>query len=210
MTALSALSELSVQPTNGLQSHACLPRAIFGHLDYEVLTVQPEHVEPIRCWRNAQMAVLRQAEPIAQAQQQRYFAEHIWPTLAQPQPPQILLALRHRGELIGYGGLVHIAWHHRRAEISFLLDPRRTADEAAYANDFSAFLALVRQVGFEALGLRRLFTETYAFRRHHIGVLEANGFQLEGVLRGHVLMDRQPVDSQIHGCLSPLQDPHAN
>jgi RimJ/RimL family protein N-acetyltransferase len=207
---MTALSATHATPTNGLQSYACLPQAVFRHGLYEALTVQPEHVEPIRCWRNAQMAVLRQAEPIIPAQQQRYFADRIWPTLAQPQPPQILLGLRHRGELIGYGGLVHIAWHHRRAEISFLLDPRRTADEAAYAGDFSAFLALARQVAFQALGLRRLFTETYAFRRHHISVLEANGFQLEGVLRGHVLIDSQSVDSQFHGCLSPLQDPHAN
>ena len=186
-----------------MNAYACLPRQHVADGAYALSCVQAQHTEPIRLWRNAQMDVLRQAAPISAEQQQRYFAQHIWPTLALPQPANVLLALHHQGQLIGYGGLVHIAWEHRRAEVSFLLDDARTHDAAGYAADFSAFLNLLATVAFDDLGFRRLFTETYAMRHHHIQVLQANGFELEGVLRQHVLINGEPVDSLMHGRLSP-------
>lgn len=39
------------------------------------------------------------------------------------EPSQVLVALERAGVLIGYGGLVHISWANRRAEVSFLLTP---------------------------------------------------------------------------------------
>lgn len=170
--------------------------------DHAITGLQPVHTEAIRQWRNAQMDVLRQREPISPEQQRRYFDTEVWPTLRMPHPPQLLLSFSHAGRPIGYGGLVHIAWPHRRAEVSFLLDPARTADPAAYAADFGAFLTLLKQLAFGPLGLQRLWTETYATRGHHIGVLEANGFAFEGRLRRHVILDGQPVDSLLHGCLA--------
>lgn len=193
-----------------MNAYACLRQQHFEHGAYALMPVQPEHIEPIRQWRNAQLDVLRQAEPITALQQQAYFAQQIWPTLAQPQPANLLLALMHEGQLIGYGGLVHIVWAHQRAEVSFLLDPTRTQDPAHYAADFSAFLGLLATVAFDDLGLRRLFTETYALRTHHISVLEVNQFVREGVLRGHVLINGGPVDSLMHGRLAPdINSPHS-
>ena len=103
--------------------------------------------------------------------------------------------------MIGYGGLVHIAWEHRRAEISFLLDPARVAAPGSYAVDYANFLSLIKEIAFECLGLHRLFTETYATRTHHISVLEDSEFRHEGVLRDHVIIEGRPVDSLLHGCL---------
>jgi RimJ/RimL family protein N-acetyltransferase len=185
-----------------MNTYACLKRQHFEHQGYALLPVQPEHIEPIRLWRNAQMDVLRQSAPITAEQQLAYFDRHIWPTQALAQPANLLLALLHEGRLIGYGGLVHIAWEHRRAEVSFLLDAARIHSEAQYAADFSAFLSLLATVAFDDLGFRRLFTETYAMRLHHIAVLQANQFDLEGVLRQHVLIDGRPVDSLMHGRLA--------
>lgn len=186
-----------------MNTYACLPRQHVEHHGHALLPVQPAHIEPIRQWRNAQMDVLRQSAPISADQQQDYFARHIWPTQSLAQPANLLLGLLHEGRLIGYGGLVHIAWQHRRAELSFLLDPQLSRNEARYAADFSAFIGLVAELAFDDLRFRRLFTETYAMRRHHIAVLEANRFQAEGVLRQHVLIDGAAVDSLLHGRLSP-------
>ena len=187
-------------------SYACLPTLPLMLGDYSLNDLQPAHIEDIRQWRNAQMAVLRQREPISPAQQRQYFETQVWPILALPHPPQILRALCHQGRLIGYGGLVHIAWPHRRAEVSFLLDPQRTREEAGYAADFSAFLTMLKTMAFGPLALQRLWTETYATRDRHVAVLEANGFEPEGRLRRHVIHDGLAVDSLLHGCLSP----HAN
>lgn len=183
-------------------AYACMTRPVLRAGTLSVRAVQKAEIEAIRRWRNAQMEVLRQAEPISPEQQEAYFVRHIWPQYALPRPDTILLSYREGDALIGYGGLVHIAWAHRRAELSFLLDPVHTTDEAAYARYFGGFLGLMKRLGFADLGLNRLFTETYATRPHHIAVLESAGFKREGVMREHVWIGGQPVDSILHGCLS--------
>ena len=50
-----------------------------------------------------------------------YFEKNIWSELKKNDPNQILLAIEQNGQLIGYGGLVHISWVYKRAELSFLL-----------------------------------------------------------------------------------------
>jgi len=160
--------------------------------------IHPDHIEAIRQWRNQQLDVLRQSRPITREEQERYFATHVWPVTADPQPPQVLVSY-FDGELhIGYGGLVHIAWEHKRAEVSFLLDPARGG---RYRPDFATFLRLIRQLAFRQLGLRRIFTETYAIRTEHIAILEESGFEREGIMRDHVIIGGKPVHSIIHGCL---------
>jgi RimJ/RimL family protein N-acetyltransferase len=181
--------------------YACLPRPRLEENGVWIETIQPGDIESIRLWRNAQLEVLRQPAPITPEQQQAYFAAQIWPTLALAQPCNILVSY-HAGErLIGYGGLVHIAWEHKRAEISFLLDPVELAPKEHYAMRFKAFLGLMKTLAFKDLGFTRLFTETYALRPDHIAVLESAGFVREGVMRQHVRINGVGVDSLLHGCL---------
>jgi RimJ/RimL family protein N-acetyltransferase len=180
-------------------SWKCLTRQRFVQGTYAIVPLEPEHIEPIRCWRNAQLDVLRQSAPITPPQQEAYFARHIWPTMAEAEPANILMALLRDQAHIGYGGLVHVSWADRRAELSFLVDPARAGDLERYRADFSAFLALAQQMAFEDLRLHRVFTETYAIRRHHIGILEAAGFVREGVMRDHVRIGGTFVDSILHG-----------
>lgn len=184
-------------------TYACLPKPVIRGGDLSLMAVQPEHIEPIRLCRNAQMEVLRQSAPISSDEQVAYYAATIWPDMARPQPRNIIFTYLERDEFVGYGGLVHIAWQHRRAEVSFLLEPQLAGVERTYTRYFSAFLRLIQSVAFQDLKLHRLFTETYATRAHHISVLEASGFALEGRMRDHVRIQDEPVDSLIHGCLSP-------
>lgn len=168
---------------------------------YSIEPVQDEHVELIRLWRNAQMDILRQRYPISKEVQGRYFEERIWPEMEKAEPDTMLFAYFRREEVIGYGGLVHLAWPHRRGEVSFLLAPHRVTDIESYCAEFAIFLDLIKQLAFDGLALRRIFTETYAMRTRHIATLEGSGFQLEGVLRWHVSVAGTPMDSLIHGCL---------
>lgn len=178
--------------------YQCLPWTERPAGAYLLRAVQPEDIESIRLWRNAQMDVLRQSAPIEPDAQRRYFAENVWPQLELTEPMQILLAIERDGLFVGYGGLVHVAWNDQRAEVSFLLDPD-CAD--GYAEVFGAFLDALKSVAFDDLGLHRLFTETYAHRTAHIAILEQAGFEREGVLRDHVRISGNPVDSILHGCL---------
>lgn len=171
-----------------------------GMLDLRA--VQPSDIDAIRQWRNAQMDVLRQTTPISAEGQKRYFAEHVWSEIEKLEPSQILLAIESDGVLIGYGGLVHISWPNRRAEVSFLLTPDLEKKPGALTSLFSRFLVLLAQLAFEDLGLRRLCTETFAHRARHIAILEASGFRYEGCLREHVLIDGKPTDSLTHGLLA--------
>jgi RimJ/RimL family protein N-acetyltransferase len=182
-------------------SYSCLQDQRISSGEYCLIPVQEEHIDSIRQWRNQQMKVLRQGSIITETQQKLYFSEKIWPELNRRNPSNILMGLLYEDRLIGYGGLVHIAWEHRRAEVSFLLATERARDPEIYANDFNAYLGLIKFLALGQLALNRLFTETYHFRERHIHILENAGFVREGVLRQHIFLDGIPIDSLIHGIL---------
>lgn len=185
------------------------PSAI-GRKSAEELTIRSLRkgdIEAIRVWRNDQLAILRQHKPITRAEQRRYFRKHVWPTKSMAKPPQILFAIEKDSILVGYGGLVNISWHNRRAEVSFLLDPKVESSTAEREVVFLGFLALMRDLAFSQLCLQRLFTETFAHRVNHISSLEKFGFCPEGLMKSHVLINGQLTDSVIHGL---LRDPPAS
>lgn len=183
--------------------YCCMPRETISNDILSLSCIQPEHIESIRQWRNVQMSVLRQKAEIDEQQQVKYFNAYIWPTLNQTQPANILLSL-HRGEtLIGYGGLVHIAWEDLRAEVSFLLDPALVGSDSVYSDMFNGFLELISDFAFYDLQFNRLFTETWRSRTLHIETLEAASFHREGIMKEHTIQCGVPTDSVIHGRLAP-------
>jgi carbamoyl-phosphate synthase large subunit len=184
------------------QAYSVMPRPRLKDRELTLRAVQSADIESIRQWRNAQMNVLRQSTVITPAAQQRYFAEHVWPSKTSRHPSQILLAIERHGQLIGYGGLVHFAWAYRRAEISFLLEPNLERDTHLLADIFTRFLRLLQILAFEDLQLQRLTTETYAHRTVHIRALEAAGHRLEGRLVSHVHVEGKPCDALVHGLLA--------
>jgi RimJ/RimL family protein N-acetyltransferase len=184
-----------------MKAYQCMPKQTVGDGPLSVQAVQPHHIEQIRRWRNAQMGILRQSALIMPEDQEAYYREHVWPDMDSQQPRNILLAYLENGNLIGYGGLVHISWEHLRAEVSFLIEPRLVDVREDYVRYFSSFLRLMKILAFDDLGFERLFTETYAIRDHHISILENTGFRREGTLKHHVRIDNQAIDSVIHGCI---------
>ncbi|BDI59747.1 GNAT family N-acetyltransferase [Qipengyuania nanhaisediminis] len=170
--------------------------------DYAIRCVESDDIEAIRYWRNSQMEVLRQREVITAEAQTRYFKETIWPQMNEARPNTILVTVLYQGERIGYGGLVHCAWAHRRAEISILFDPAIAARREKYRSALLAFLDMIGAIGFGRLGFNRLTLETYAFRSFHIRVLEEAGYACEGRLREHVSVGGRLVDSLLHARLA--------
>lgn len=183
-------------------SYACLRSPLVDASGRALVSLRAEDMIEIGRWRNEQMDALRQSTPLSDEDQRRYFREVVTPTMSQAQPRMILVSYLLDGTCIGYGGLVHLDWQAGRAEVSFLVATHRTLDAAAYRADFTAFLALLRQLAFERLPLKRLFTETYDIRPHHVAALEAAGFRPEGRLRRHQFVAGRLVDTLFHGMLS--------
>ncbi|GAB3320687.1 hypothetical protein GCM10027511_31180 [Hymenobacter humi] len=180
-----------------------LPQAEYRWENYRLIPIRYEDREPIRAWRNAQLEVLRQAEPLTAEQQDAYFQRVVLPLFEQEKPGQLLFSLLHHDELVAYGGLVHVSWPDSRAEVSFLTEPARAAEPETYRNDFLAHLRLLGQAAFVGLKFNRLFTETYDIRPAHVAILEEAGFRLEGRLRQHVRLAPDTfADSLMHGQLA--------
>ena len=179
-----------------------MPEARITKGDIALRAIEPNDIEVIRQWRNAQMDVLRQSAPITPEEQGHYFSKYVWPEKLKAAPGQILLAIEYSDEFVGYGGLVHISWPNRRAEVSFLLAPELERDDKLRSMVFGKFLRLLQIFAFEKLGLHRLYTETFKHRGVHLSTLESVGFRLEGCMRAHELIDGLPTDSLLHGCLA--------
>lgn len=185
-----------------MRRYAHLPSLDCAAGPYALRCIDDADIEPIRQWRNAQLSVLRQTAPIGPEEQERYFARAIWPQMAAEQPETILVAILRGGERIGYGGLVHCAWDHARAEVSVLFAPAIAADITAYRSALLGFFTLIDEIAFARLSFNRLTLETYAIRRFHIAVVEEAGYLREGRLREHVMVDGSPCDSLLHARLA--------
>jgi len=180
----------------------CLNQNHYQDADgYEIVPIRSVDIENIRQWRNEQQLILRQNSIITPQQQEKYFEEQIWPSFQEEQPNQLLFSYLYHQVFIGYGGLTRIDWENKRAEISFLVEPQRVMNLPVYSQDFSHFLNLIRQVAFTGLHFHRLYTETFAFRKDHIYILEQQGFKREGILRNHVHKKNEWIDSIFHGQL---------
>lgn len=188
--------------TAPLNRYLVLPSSLIEMGSLALRAVAPEDIDFIRQWRNAQMPVLRQSSPISLEEQQRYFAKHVWPFMESLRPPQLLLAIERQGELIGYGGLVHINWEASRAEVSFLLKPEYESQEDTLSQIFREYLDAIYELAFVSLGLHRLTTETFEFRKVHLKVMEESGLKLEGILRSHVRVGGELMSSYLHGILA--------
>ncbi len=161
-------------------------------LSYEDLT-------KIKEWRNSQIDVLRQWKPLTDQNQEEWFHR------ISKDESQAVFAIKNvidgKEELIGYCALVRIDTINRRAELSFLVDPSRAQDKALYERDMRCSLALLCAYGFDQIGLHKIFTETFEFRKEHMLILEGFGFRREGSMRDHQWKKGRFWDSTLHSML---------
>jgi len=140
-------------------------------------TVQPEDIEKIRIWRNAQIDFLRQKSHITKVDQIEYFEKNIWPELDILNPNNILLSFTLKNKMIGYGGLVHISWEFLKAESSFILNNKIDHNSEKYKIYINKFFILLKKFAFEDLKLLKISSETFKHRKRHIQLLENIGFK---------------------------------
>lgn len=181
-----------------IDQYVCLSSMPVSDGNYELDSLRKSEMECVRLWRNSQIEVLRQSSPLSKFEQENYYLNSVLPDKLSPFPSNILLSIRRLGVLIGYGGLVHIDWTSRQAEVSFLLSPEIMKNEVDYEDAFKAYLTLVGILAKEILSLNELNSETYEFRKRHIELIEFCGFTATGFLEKKAFVNGQYFRSILH------------
>lgn len=183
-----------------MTNYKCLKQQEYMFGDCCIVPLRYEDRFLIMKWRNEQIYHLRQTRPLTEDDQQRYFDNVVYKLYDNPNPDQILFTYLNRGICIGYGGLVHINWIDRNAEISFIMDTQ--LEKEHFAEHWSNYLTMLKQVAFGDLGLHKIFTYAFDLRPHLYSVLETNGFVREATLIDHCVFEGEYKDVVIHSLIN--------
>jgi len=155
----------------------------------------------LKC-RNEQVYHLRQYKPLTEADQENYFNTVVNKLFDQEQPNQLLFSYLQDEECIGYGGLVHINWIDKNAEISFIMNTE--LEKENFSLHWKTFLKLIEQVGFNELKLYKIFTYAFDLRPHLYAPIEDSGFAKEAILKNHCFFNGAYKDVIIHSKFNTL------
>jgi RimJ/RimL family protein N-acetyltransferase len=177
-----------------------LNKQVFTKREFSIVPIRKEDRYKIMKWRNEQIYHLRQTKPLMIEDQNRYFSDVVSKLFEQEKPKQILFSYLEDGECIGYGGLVHINWVDKNAEISFIMDTIREQNE--FKKHWSIYLDLIEQVAFKELGLHKIYTYAFDLRPHLYSTLEENAYNQEAVFKEHSFFNGKFIDVVIHSKIS--------
>jgi RimJ/RimL family protein N-acetyltransferase len=181
---------------SNLLQYKILRQHVFKKGDYQLVPIRHEDRYQIMQWRNEQMYHLRQAEPLTMGKQDHYFENVVVKLFDQEQPDQILFSFLHNEECIGYGGLVHINWIDKNAEVSFIMNTELEAK--SFAENWRVYLGLIEEVAFGDLKLHKIYTYAFDLRPHLYPVLESCGFLREAELADHCFFEGEYKSVIIH------------
>ena len=182
-----------------MANYICLKQQIQHFGGYTIEPLRYEDRFLIMKWRNEQIYHLRQARALTEDDQQHYFDNVVFKLYEDPMPDQILFSYLEKGVCIGYGGLVHINWIDSNAEISFIMDTRLEAEH--FSEHWSNYLKMLKKVGFEDLGLHKMYTYAFDLRPHLYPIFESEGFIREATLKDHCCYNGEFKDVVIHSLI---------
>jgi RimJ/RimL family protein N-acetyltransferase len=180
-----------------MNKYKVLKQQVFNSGEYTIVSIRREDRNDIMKWRNEQMYHLRQNEPLTKEKQEAYFDHVISNLFEEEKPGQILFSYLKGDKCIGYGGLVHINWIDKNAEISFIMNTE--LEEEHFSKHWTVFLELIEQVAFKDLNFHKLFTYAFDLRPHIYEVIENAGFVKEATLKEHCFFNGVYKDVIMHG-----------
>lgn len=183
-----------------MNSYKILNKQIFEFDNYKIVPIRYEDRLDILKWRNEQIYHLRQNKPLTVEDQEKYFNTVVDALFNQDQPNQILFSYLEDDVCIGYGGLVHINWIDKNAEISFVMNT--TLEVNDFQSNWINYLKLIEKVAFEDLKFHKIFTFAFDLRPHLYHPIEIAGFSKEAVLKEHCLFNNVFLDVVIHSKLN--------
>ncbi len=181
-----------------MPKYKCLSKTEWSSDGYKLVPIRTEDKYEILNWRNSQIEILRQKEIISIEQQEFYFANVVEKLFEEEYPKQLLFSFLYNDVLIGYGGLVHIDWESKNAEISFLTSKERSSIENVFTSDWNNYLNLLKTVCKPELNFIKIYTYAYGIRTNLFPILENNGFEQEAALKKHIIINNKPVNIIIH------------
>lgn len=181
-------------------TYKALDKQSFSNGEYSLVPIRLEDRYAIMHWRNEQIYHLRQNKPLTKDDQDSYFSDVVSRLFDQEQPNQILFSYLKEDVCKGYGGLVHINWIDKNAEISFIMDT--SLEQEHFEFHWINYLQLLEQVAFEGLKLHKIFTYAYNLRPRLFKALAKRGFIQEAVLKEHYFIDGEYIDVLIHSKLN--------
>jgi RimJ/RimL family protein N-acetyltransferase len=179
-----------------MNTYKVLKNQIVSSGNFSLVPLRFEDKTTIMNWRNEQLYHLRQNKPLTKEDQDKYFNDVIAKIFDESKPNQILFSFLDGNNCIGYGGLVHINWIDKNAEISFIMDTE--LEKFSFSTNWKVYLELIEKIGFEELDLYKLYTYAIDLRPHLYQILELSGYDKEAVLKNHVSWMGKMVDVVIH------------
>lgn len=180
--------------------YKALVKQIYINGDYKLVPIRHEDRIAIMQWRNEQIYHLRQSKPLTIQDQDNYFDNVVTQLFEQDQPSELLFSFLKDDVCIGYGGLVHINWVDKNAEISFIMDTK--LEQTSFNDLWSVYLELIEQIGFEELRFRKLYVYAFDLRPHLYDTLSSNNYFRDAVLAQHCLYKDKFIDVVIHAKLN--------
>ncbi|GAB3508496.1 GNAT family N-acetyltransferase [Emticicia fontis] len=185
-----------------MRKYAILNTRVFSTGKYSIVPLRDEDKYDIMKWRNEQIYHLRQSEPLTTEKQEWYFSNVVANLFEQEKPTQILFSYLENDICIGYGGLVHINWIDKNAEISFIINTALEKDFFEF--HWTTYFSLIEKVAFEELNLHKIYTYSFNLRPHLYPVLQKNNYQQEAMLHNHCLFEGKFVDVFFHSKFNPI------
>ena len=182
------------------REYSCLSQQEFVFGNFKLVPIRDEDKYFIMQWRNEQIDILRQKQLLTEEQQNSYFRNVVGKLFEQKNPGQLLFSFLENDILVGYGGLVHIDWESRNAEISFLTATERNSEQSQFISDWQCYLKLLKKIAGNYLNFVKIYTYAYDIRPHLFPVLIGHNFIEEARLKDHIFIDNKWVDVLIHSC----------
>jgi hypothetical protein len=187
-----------------LRAYKCLSQQVFKSGNYRLIPIRDEDKYEIMKWRNEQINILRQKEYLTSEKQELYFSKVVDRLFDQERPDQLLFGLLENDILIGYGGLVHIDWESKNAEMSFITATERTTNEVLFKRDFKTYLILILSIAFDFLKFIKVHTTFYEINERNLykSIIEEFDFIQEAKLKRHILVNEKIVNVLMYSCFS--------
>jgi len=172
---------------------------------YSLVPIRDEDKYDIMNWRNNQLEILRQEIVLSIEQQEIYFKTVVDKLFDVENPKQLLFSFLENNKLIGYGGLVHIDWETKTAEVSFLSETSRNKNADMFISDWVNYLAILKKIATDYLNFKSIYTYAYDLRPNLYIALQESGFTEIKRHKNHIQIENKKVDVVIHSFdLNPI------
>ena len=179
-----------------MKTYKALNKQVYSKGIYSIVPIRFEDRMDIMNWRNEQIYHLRQNQPLTIQDQDNYFNTIVNKLFEAEKPSQLLFSYLENDKCIGYGGLVHINWIDKNAEISFIIET--ALEKNHFQEHWIIYLGLIEQLAFTQLGLHKVFIYAFDLRPHLYSALEIAEYKRESVLKEHCFFQGRFIDVVIY------------